>query len=67
MCACTTVEILTSSFDGFQYMGSFGMIRENSAILFDVNAVRLASNLRSACVFTEVTLIALGMGGGSFH
>jgi len=39
VCACTTVEILTSSFDGFQYMGSFGMIRENSAILFDVNTV----------------------------
>ena len=36
-CACVTVEILTSAFTGFQYQGSFGMIRENSAILFDVN------------------------------
>jgi len=37
--SCTTVEILTSSFEGFQYIAPLGMIQEHSAILFDVNKV----------------------------
>ncbi len=36
-CACVTVELLTSAFADFEWTGSFGMIKENSAILFDVN------------------------------
>ena len=37
VCACVTVEVLTSAFTGFEFSGTFGMIKDNSAILFDVN------------------------------
>ena len=57
-CACITVELLTSSFEGFEYTGGFGMIKEDSAILFNVNK-QISVNVR---MFPPTIL--LGVLGG---
>lgn len=63
VCATTavfTVEFLTSSFEGFEYQGQFGMIQENSAILFDINRVVPVS------IYMFIPVAILGAIGGLF-
>ena len=63
LCAITavaSVEFLTSSFEGFEYQGQFGVIKENSAILFDVNKAVPVS------ITMFVPVAVLGVIGGLF-
>mmetsp|Transcript_18525 Transcript_18525/g.24127 ORF Transcript_18525/g.24127 Transcript_18525/m.24127 type:complete len:617 (-) Transcript_18525:271-2121(-) len=59
--ATTTVEFLTSSFEAFHYKGSFGVIQETSAIIFDVNT-SVSVNIRMFIPVIAVGIVAGGLG-----